>query len=386
MPADATGSGVDRRLPAPDRALRMREQLGIFLDGAAAGTLTVRVPAQPVNGVSRGEGHFHLASELFLQVSGWTLFRFPHAELKLSAGEALVLPPRLLHAERAGSESEAPFCNVVIYAEGAALSCHLAHEAEPGRPGILHLEGHRHAQAPRIHDWLVDAARLGRDAGADAPAWAATQTRALVSAATAGVLRALDDIDPDARAEPALVARARVLVQNQLGDHRLSVRGLAEQSGCTADYLSHVFSQATDEHLAAFIVRRRMERAAHLLAQSTLAGKEVAWACGFATQSYFIRSFRAQFGMTPQAWRAARAVAAGRFISRRKRVLVGSPLPPTPPRSPRGSGWTRFARAAQAGRSQPTRSRRAAAPCVSRSARSDCRSSSASSIRSWRAP
>ena len=52
------------------------------------------------------------------------------------------------------------------------------------------------------------------------------------------------------------------------------------------------------------INRLRMERAARLLRETTLSGKEVAWACGFAAPSYFIRSFRAQFGMTPQAWRA----------------------------------------------------------------------------------
>ena len=48
-----------------------------------------------------------------------------------------------------------------------------------------------------------------------------------------------------------------------------------------------------------------MERAAHLLGKSEMAGKEIAWACGFATASYFTRSFRTHFGLTPKAWRAA---------------------------------------------------------------------------------
>jgi AraC-like DNA-binding protein len=299
------------RSAAPERAGQMREQLAVFLAHAAAGSLAVRVPGVPGNGVARGDGHFHLAAELFLQVAGWTEFRFPHTTLRLRAGEALVLPPRLLHAERiGGGTAAAPFCNIVVYAEGPALTCHLAHEVEPGTPGIQHLEAQRHAQAPRVHDWLIDAARLGR-ADEAAIDMAALQARALVAATVAGVLRALDEPDPQARPEPPLVARARVLVNNQLGDPALSVRGLADQAGCTADYLSHVFRQATGEALAAFIVRQRMERAAHLLAQSALAGKEVAWACGFATQSYFVRSFRAHHGVTPQAWRTARAVAPG---------------------------------------------------------------------------
>ena len=76
---------------------------------------------------------------------------------------------------------------------------------------------------------------------------------------------------PDARPEPPLVARARVLIQNQLGDQALSVKRLAGQLGCTADYLSHVFSQTSGEHLAAYINRQRMERGAHLLREGGLA-------------------------------------------------------------------------------------------------------------------
>jgi AraC-like DNA-binding protein len=322
----ATERPPAERVAAPELAAQMRAQLAAFLARAAAGTLTVRVPAVPGDGVARGDGHFHLAAELFLQVAGWTDFRFPHTRLRLRPGEALVLPARLLHAVRVGGgTAAAPFCNVVVYAEGAAMSCHLAHEAEPGRPDILHLEALRHAQAPRVHDWLNDAARLGRvhseraerdqrnqsgSANAGDDRMAAVQARALVSAAAAGVLRALDAPDPQAPPEPALVARARVLVNNQLGDPALSVRSLAAQLGCTADYLSHLFSRATGEKLAGAIVRQRMERAAHLLGQSALAGKEVAWACGFATQSYFVRSFRAHHGATPQAWRAARGLLA----------------------------------------------------------------------------
>lgn len=308
----AVGAAAQRgstRLAAPDQARRMRGHLADFLQQMAAGTLPLRLPDAASDWVSRGDGHFHLAPELFLQVSGWTQFRFPHAELLLGPGEALVLPPKLLHAERVGATaSGAAFCNIVVYAENSALSCHLAHEAEPGKPCILHLEARHHAQAQRIQHWLADATRLGRAAGADPgpqePAWASAQARALVVAATAGVLRALDDAQTDARPEPPLVARVRLFTQNQLGDHQLSVRRLAEQSGCTADYLSHLFSQTTGEHLAAYINSQRMERAAHLLRTSALAGKEVAWACGFASQSYFIRNFRAHFGMTPKAWQA----------------------------------------------------------------------------------
>ncbi|NZD58692.1 helix-turn-helix transcriptional regulator [Sphaerotilus montanus] len=283
----------------------MLDGLRAALAAANAGTLVVHRPQRLSEPLPRGEGHFHLAPELFLQLAGWTEFRFPQGHCRVTPGQALLVPPQLRHDERVGpGEAGEPFCNLVLYAEAPSLTCHLAHEPSPGRPGIRHLEACEHAQVGRIHDWLFDASR-SPEAPPDAstPAWGEVQARALVAAALAGVLHLLQTDSQPGR-EPTLVARLRVLIQNQLGDHTLSVRRLAEQSGCTADYLSHLFREVTGETLIGCINRLRMERAARLLRETTLAGKEVAWACGFAAPSYFIRTFRAHHGVTPRAWRA----------------------------------------------------------------------------------
>lgn len=283
-------------------AQQLRTHLQAFADGLGRDGWPLHRPATA--GVSRGEGHFHLAPELFLQISGWTRFRLPEGDVHLGPGEALLMPARLLHHESVGAGAGgAPFCNLVIYADGQVLSCHLAHEHAPGQPGIEHLESRQHPQAARILSWLGDAALADVEAVDTTPA--ALQARALVLAAVAGVQRVLDDATTaQTRPEPPLLARLRVLIQNQLGDQALSVRRLAEQSGCSADYLSHRFRQASGEHLVSHITRQRMARAAHLLTESDMAGKEIAWACGFATQSYFIRTFREHFGTTPKAWRS----------------------------------------------------------------------------------
>lgn len=288
----------------------LREQLATFAEGLAQGKRRLYRPAPA--GVARGEGHFHLAPELFLQVSGWTRFGLPHGDVVVGPGEALLMPARLLHHEAVGvADDGAPFRNLVVYADGRVLTCHLAHEHAAGEPGILYLEARQHPQAGRILAWLGDAAAGGDDAGEPALPAASTgdaadlQARALVMAVLAGVQRALDDVTTTpSLGEPPLIARLRVLIQNQLGDHELSVRRLAEQSGCTADHLSHRFRQTAGEHLVAYLNRQRMERAGHLLADTDLAVKEVAWACGFASASYFIRTFRAHHGETPVAWRA----------------------------------------------------------------------------------
>lgn len=292
------------RIPGAPPPAEMLDGLRAALAAANAGTLVIHRPQRLSEPLPRGEGHFHLAPELFLQLSGWTDFRFPQGLCRVTPGQALLVPPQLRHDERVGhGDHGEPFRNLVLYAEAPTLTCHLAHELSPGRPGIHHLEACEHAQVGRIHDWLFDASR-SPEAPPDAatPAWGEVQARALVAAALAGVLHLLQTDSQPGR-EPALIARLRVLIQNQLGDHTLSVRRLAEQSGCTADYLSHLFREVSGETLIGCINRLRMERAARLLRETTLSGKEVAWACGFAAPSYFIRTFRTHHGVTPKAWR-----------------------------------------------------------------------------------
>lgn len=308
--------------PCADReklAARLRHGLVDTLQRLASGVVAVRHPDAPSGLLPRGSGHFHLAGELFIQLSGWSEFQFPQNELRLEAGEILLVPPHLLHSERVGSGNDGRhFENLVVYAEDGAFRCHLAREISPGVPGFQYVDMGRHTQAPRIQEWLSDAARAadenalatpdspGQVFGAEeARAWADIQSNALVTAALAGVLRALDDLQNGTSPEPMPVSRVRVMVQNQLGDATLTVRRLATQTGYTADYLSNLFSVATGEHLSAYINRLRVERAAHLLRESALAVKEIAWACGFSSPSYFIRAFRAHFGQTPKAWRQA---------------------------------------------------------------------------------
>ncbi|CAD5366280.1 Transcriptional regulator, AraC family [Rubrivivax sp. A210] len=282
------------------RDARMRVALQAFAAAAAAGSLRLHLPQRLTEPTARGEGHFHLAPELFLQTSGWTDFRFPTGGCRLRTGEALVLPSQLRHAERVGADrGDAPFENLVVFAEAPLLTCHQAHEQAAGEPGVAYLQARRHAQAARIHEWLCDASRQG----AVDDDWAQPQARALVAAALAGVLRALDQDEGREAGEPALVARLRVLIQNQLGDAALSVQRLAQQSGVSADHLAQLFRRNAGEPLVAHINRLRMERAARLLRETGLSGKEVAWACGFGGHSYFIRVFRRHHGLAPHEWR-----------------------------------------------------------------------------------
>jgi AraC-like DNA-binding protein len=279
---------------------RMREVLQTFIRRAALRQLKLQAIPAGYQGISRGAGHFHLGAELFLQMGGETEFRFPHTRLVLPEWHALVMPPKLLHDERVRDGQIAEFSNLVIYADSQIVTCHLAYQESPRKPGIWHLEQCRHVDAARIQGWLADAA-LPPDI--DFPGTWPDQQRALVLAVLTAVRRLLDAPTVAESREPALMAKLRVLIQNRLGDATLTVCSLAESLGCSADYLSHLYSQRTGEHLRAFIQTQRLRRAAQLLTEGDSAIKVVAWCCGFGSPSYFIRTFRKEFGFTPQSYR-----------------------------------------------------------------------------------
>ncbi|MES2584629.1 MAG: AraC family transcriptional regulator [Pseudomonadota bacterium] len=286
---------------APAHAQRMRQHLGDFITRAANGSLRlVSPPAQP-SLTTRGAGHLHLNAELFLQVQGHTEFHFPQGQVRLQAGEALVMPPKLLHDEWVAGGKGQAFSNMVIHADHQSMSCHLANEARPGRPACLYLEVYPHVDAARIEAWLNDAAKPPAQ---DTHGLWAVQQRALVLTALSAVSRLLDAPEKTTSSEPTLLVRLRVLVQNRLGEVELTVASLAEELGCTADYLSHLYSRSTGEHLWQVILRQRLARAARLLAENDSAVKEIAWCSGFASASYFIRSFKLQFGVTPKVFRS----------------------------------------------------------------------------------
>src|SRR5690349_12251742 len=109
------GSETEVARNSAEKFARMHQQLQTFMHGLLADAVPVLPSGAARAGDLRGEGHFHLVPELFLQISGSSRFVLPHGMLVLGPGEALVLPPRVLHAETA-IPADAPFCNLVVYA------------------------------------------------------------------------------------------------------------------------------------------------------------------------------------------------------------------------------------------------------------------------------
>lgn len=107
--------------------------------------------------------------------------------------------------------------------------------------------------------------------------------------------------------EPGALSKAqRELAYNYIEENLSRDVGLDEFAsvcGLTRFHFSRAFKATFGEPPYQYILRRRIERAQHLLANSRVPIAEVAIACGFKGASQFARSFRSALGQAPLTYR-----------------------------------------------------------------------------------
>lgn len=83
----------------------------------------------------------------------------------------------------------------------------------------------------------------------------------------------------------------------------VSLQTLASHIGMHPVYLSKVFKIETGEGLKDYLLRVRMERAIHLLTSSDMKVYEIANQVGYLNPASFIKTFKKEYGVTPQEYR-----------------------------------------------------------------------------------
>ncbi|MFI9486634.1 helix-turn-helix domain-containing protein [Promicromonospora sp. NPDC052451] len=89
--------------------------------------------------------------------------------------------------------------------------------------------------------------------------------------------------------------------------HPVSTSELAERTGVSTSTLARRFKAETGTTVATYVARQRAERAARLLTTTTRHVHDIALFVGYDDANYFVKVFRAAYGMTPTAYRAAHA-------------------------------------------------------------------------------
>ncbi|MEO5799815.1 MAG: AraC family transcriptional regulator [Gemmatimonadales bacterium] len=140
--------------------------------------------------------------------------------------------------------------------------------------------------APESLSWEELAVELAATAVRDSAA-ATLTTPAVTSSATARVTESVRRIE----ACPAAPWR---------------LQQLAAEAGQSPYHFLRIFQQVAGVTPHQFILRARLREAARQLRADDTRVIEIAFSAGFGDLSNFNKSFRAEFGVTPRAWRGAR--------------------------------------------------------------------------------
>jgi AraC family transcriptional regulator len=103
------------------------------------------------------------------------------------------------------------------------------------------------------------------------------------------------------------IVRVRAYIDSNL--HRtIHIRDLSAVARRSPAHFSRKFKQAVGESPHAYVVRRRLERACHLMMTSAEPLSEISLSVGFSDQAHLCRLFRQAFGQSPAHWRRERAI------------------------------------------------------------------------------
>ena len=267
----------------------------------------VDLPPSPTGLLHVGEGwvadtheipwHTHAGWELYLQLQGRSTWRVGETTVQLGPGWLLAVPPSTPH-----HGVTAPRWRGRHHFTYAAVDLTPLATAHPevalawsGRPAVWAPDAWSLAPAFRavVAEGAVD--RELTDVGTAAvTAWLVTlATRVLLTGPR-----------PDLPRHSA-VARARQLLDDE-PSQPWTVTELADACGVSRSWLAHLFRAEVGLPPYEYLLERRVERAAELLATTPYSVSEVAAQVGFSSRVQLARHFRRLRGVAPQGWRTGR--------------------------------------------------------------------------------
>ena len=93
-------------------------------------------------------------------------------------------------------------------------------------------------------------------------------------------------------------------------DRQITLEEMAAAADMSPQYFCTFFKQMADKTPLAYVNAYRIERACRKLLGTDLSITEIAYSCGFNDLSYFIKTFKAEKGMTPRAFRRGEGESA----------------------------------------------------------------------------
>jgi AraC family transcriptional regulator len=106
------------------------------------------------------------------------------------------------------------------------------------------------------------------------------------------------------------VAKVRAFIDKNL--HRtIHTQDLSAVARRSPAHFARSFKLTFGEPPHAYVVKRRLEKACHLMLTSSAALSEIALSAGFSDQAHLCKLFRQAFGQSPASWRREREIIEG---------------------------------------------------------------------------
>src|SRR4029077_11460221 len=106
------------------------------------------------------------------------------------------------------------------------------------------------------------------------------------------------------------IARVRTFIDKNL--HRtIHTQDLSAIARRSPAHFSRSFKLTFGEPPHAYVIKRRLEKACHLMITSSASLSEIALNAGFSDQGHLCRLFRQAFGQSPAGWRRGHDVGRG---------------------------------------------------------------------------
>jgi AraC-like DNA-binding protein len=97
---------------------------------------------------------------------------------------------------------------------------------------------------------------------------------------------------------------AAEIIEENLSDATFSVERLASLLNFSTVHLNRLFRREWNTSIMAFTFERRMERACHLLLESSFNINQIRAHCGYGSSASFVKAFTRRFGISPTQYRA----------------------------------------------------------------------------------
>jgi AraC family transcriptional regulator len=98
------------------------------------------------------------------------------------------------------------------------------------------------------------------------------------------------------------IARVRAFIEENLHSN-IDAKKLSAVAQRSPAHFQRSFKRAFGEPPHAYVIKRRLERARHLMVTTSESLSEIALSVGFSDQSHLCRRFQRAFGQSPSTWR-----------------------------------------------------------------------------------